>query len=541
MASPGDKKGQRRGSCGHVMALFDLHDKCARCREKLIGEDNCVKDKPCKICDGFTPAQKDMLSTPIYKIRRDKKAGLLVSPKEVTVLQPVESMDSEPTFQSPSGQQAQSSANPPSTPPSSSQQTASFVTSDQLTAIADKWSEQFARMEALLSRGNVFSTPISSVKPVDSQNFISDNPFLAPATRPTGPVKVPVAVEAPLAATLVDAKDKKKSHKSRKDKHSDKSDSKSSSKSKSSKDVSKPEKRRDRSPSPVSRSKAKAPSSSSPLPGASSGPESAHQSVVPKGDRSSQSQDLKKSSGSLFQSASSTPMAPPEQDTSLDFTGAGACAFPQEQYEQVSDDDLDRSASASGSGSEDGHFSDVADPPEQTEDMSYRETLRSVRAFMGWHHIPAFKTDFSEPDKSNNPWKGKNPRKPTRISVAMPPDDWLCQKLERLNLTVAEGYPSCSQDSAGLKRDQFIKVPKSQEKWYKMPLLTRPQALPPGLLPKNPCAGGSVPHVKTVISSIMRQASVAVPPNFRRRCHRILLCCPLVLAKESVRRTWLML
>ena len=201
MASPGDKKGQRRGSCGHVMALFNLHDKCARCRKKLIGEDSCVKDKPCKICDGFTPAQKDMLSTPTYKIRRDKKAGLLVSPKEVTVLQPVDNMDSEPTFQSPCGQHAQSSANPPSTPPSSSEQTASFVTSDQLTAIADKWSEQFARMEALLSRGNVFSTPMSAVKPVDTQNLISDNPFLAPATRPTGPVKAPVAVDAPVAAT----------------------------------------------------------------------------------------------------------------------------------------------------------------------------------------------------------------------------------------------------------------------------------------------------------------------------------------------------
>ena len=468
MASPGDKKGQRRGSCGHVMALFDLHEKCARCREKLIGEDNCVKDKPCKICDGFTPAQKEMLSTPIYKIRRDKKAGLLVSPKEVTVLQPVEGMDNEPTFQSPSDQQAQSSVIPPATPPSSSQQPASFVTSDQLAAIADKWSEQFARMEALLSRGNVFSTPVSSFKPVDTQNLISDNPFLAPATRPTGPVKVPVAVEAPLAATPVDAKDKKKSHKSRKDKHSDKSDTKPSSKSKSSKDASKPEKRRDRSLSPVSKPKAKAPSSS-PLPGASSGPESAHQSGVSKGDRSTHSQEAKKSSGSLFQSASSTPRAPPEQDTSLDITGAGAGAFPQEQYEQVSDDDLDRSAS--GSGSEDGHFSDVADPPEQTEDMSYRETVRSVRAFMGWHHILAFETDFSEPDKSNNPWKGKNPRKPTRISVAMPPDDWLCQKLERLNLTVAEGYPSRSQDSAGLRRAQFIKVPKSQEKWYKMHLI----------------------------------------------------------------------
>ena len=52
----------------------------------------------------------------------------------------------------------------------------------------------------------------------------------------------------------------------------------------------------------------------------------------------------------------------------------------------------------------------------------------------------------------------------------MPLDDWLCQKLERLNLTVAEGYPSRAHDSAGLKRDQFVKVPKSQSRWYKMHL-----------------------------------------------------------------------
>ena len=96
MASPGDKKGQRRGLCGHVMASFDLHDKWARCRDKLIGEDDCVKDKPCKVCDGF----------------------------------------------------------------------------------------------------------------------------LAPATRPTGPVEVPVAVDALAKTKAVDQKEKKKSHKSRKEKHS---------------------------------------------------------------------------------------------------------------------------------------------------------------------------------------------------------------------------------------------------------------------------------------------------------------------------------
>ena len=181
------------------MANFDLHDKCARCRDR------------------FSDIQKEMLATLLYKIRKDKKAGLLVSPKEVTVLQPV---DNEPTFQSPSGQSTQPSAHSSSPPPSSSQ-SASFVTADQLAAMSDKWAEQFARMEALLSRGNVFSTPVSAVKPVDTQPLISHTPFLAPATRPTGPVEVPVAVDALAKTKVVDQKEKKKSHKSRKEKHSE--------------------------------------------------------------------------------------------------------------------------------------------------------------------------------------------------------------------------------------------------------------------------------------------------------------------------------
>ena len=478
MASPGDKKGQRRGSCGHVIASFDLHDKCARCRDKLIGEDGCVKDKPCKICDGFSASQKNMLATPSYKIREEKKAGILVSPKDVTVLQPV---DNEPTFQSPSGQPSQSPAHPPSTPPSSSSQTASFVTSGQLAAIADKWSEQFARMEVLLSRGNVFSTLVSAVKPVDTHNLISDNPFLAPATRPTGPVEAPVAVEAPVDDKHRDQKEKKKTHKSRKDRHTDK-DVKSDIKSSSS--VSKTDKKCvdksvrvcDRSASPVPRSvKKKGPSSSSPPPDTSSGPESAHQAGITKGENSRAVDFDKNVTGSHSRAPT---VAPPERVQS--FVQTGACAFLQEteHYEQVSEAELDQSASLAGS--DEGQLSDVTDPPEQTEDMSYRETVRSVRAFMGWHHIPAFETDYAEPDKSNNPWKGKNPRKPTRISVAMPPDDWLCQKLERLNLTVAERSPSRSQDSAGLKRDQFVKVPKSQRKWYKMHLMKPEEPHRPG-------------------------------------------------------------
>ena len=75
-------------------------------------------------------------------------------------------------------------------------------------------------MEALLSRRNVFSTPVSSVKQVDTHTLVSDKPFLAPVARPAGPAGVLVAVEA-TETKGNDSKTKKKSHKSRRDKSSD--------------------------------------------------------------------------------------------------------------------------------------------------------------------------------------------------------------------------------------------------------------------------------------------------------------------------------
>ena len=85
MASPG----QRRGSCGHVMAGFDLHKKCDK-RDKKMGDDPCVKGQHCDLCDSFSNSQKGMLATPQYQIRKDKKAGTLVSPSKVTVVGPVD-------------------------------------------------------------------------------------------------------------------------------------------------------------------------------------------------------------------------------------------------------------------------------------------------------------------------------------------------------------------------------------------------------------------------------------------------------------------
>ena len=71
MSSPS----QRRGSCGHMMAGFDLHGVCARCRDKKKGKDPCV-EKPeadCPICNSFTPEQLTQLSTPTYKNKKEKR------------------------------------------------------------------------------------------------------------------------------------------------------------------------------------------------------------------------------------------------------------------------------------------------------------------------------------------------------------------------------------------------------------------------------------------------------------------------------------
>ena len=54
---------------------------------------------------------------------------------------------------------------------------------------------QFARFEALLFRGNVFSTPKATVKNIPSQT-VSATPFIAPSARLTGPVEFPAEGEA---------------------------------------------------------------------------------------------------------------------------------------------------------------------------------------------------------------------------------------------------------------------------------------------------------------------------------------------------------
>ena len=58
--------------------------------------------------------------------------------------------------------------------------------------------------------------------------------------------------------------------------------------------------------------------------------------------------------------------------------------------------------------------------------------------FISRNYIPDFELECTDPNKSSKPWRGKNSQSNSKVSVEMPADDWLLQKLERLNLSVAE-------------------------------------------------------------------------------------------------------
>ena len=67
----------------------------------------------------------------------------------------------------------------------------------------------------------------------------------------------------------------------------------------------------------------------------------------------------------------------------------------------------------------------------------------------------------------DNPFAGSRVKTTGKVSVKLPVDEWLCKKLEKLNVTIAEGYPSRNTETSGLLRDQFVKTPRTS-KWYDM-------------------------------------------------------------------------
>ena len=84
-----------------------------------------------------------------------------------------------------------------------------------------------------------------------------------------------------------------------------------------------------------------------------------------------------------------------------------------------------------------------------SEEQNYRETMSGLRSFMGWTHIP--EVDFALSSSEDNPFASPKQQPASKTSLTLP-TDWLCRKMDRLNLTLVQGYPSRSSEAGGLQR-----------------------------------------------------------------------------------------
>ena len=308
-----------------------------------------------------------------------------------------------------------------------------FVSRQDFELLNNQLEEKFARFEALLTRANIFTTPKVPVSTVTAP--VSDTPFFSPSDpRATDPVRPP-------------GQDRDKSMEKPKEK---KNNDTGKSEGKKAKTV------------PSSTGNTGSPVSDLP----STGTILAETLVLsPKVDVPGL--EVKTSLGKAPTTATAT---------TIDIVLLVPVMFHQTRTDFSDSEVL---PGPSDKDSEEGEISDT-ETLEQNEEMNYRETVRPVRAFLGWTYIPDFEPSGGDVERSVNPWKGKHPRKAGQVSVELPADDWLCHKMEKLNTRAAEGYPSCSQESVGLKVDQFICTPQSQAKWYQQTRLKQDITPRPG-------------------------------------------------------------
>ena len=92
-------------------------------------------------------------------------------------------------------------------------------------------------------------------------------------------------------------------------------------------------------------------------------------------------------------------------------------------------------------------------------------TIRGVTSFWGWHQFPEIVSSASAQD--DNPFAIPRTQSTDKVSVKLPTDDWMCRKMEKLNITLTECNWTHGSDTSGLTRDRLIRVPNA-EKWYDM-------------------------------------------------------------------------
>ena len=504
MSSPG----QRRGACGHAMAIFDQHFYCARCREKNKGKDSCVESKDttsCKFCSAFTPEQLAQISTPSYKIKKEKRearksvtatptkdSSELVDPASVSVIgvvgQEGSTQQSEPAKSPPSStmppekraKKEKVSSKPKKVSDSSS-------TDNKIADLDSKLSERFNRLEALLLSKSFQPAFSSEVKLTPSHSPPTNIPRDSePFFQPTGRTGTASSADTHQAASQPESDSQSGTtertgkgssallHQPASQLTSDTQEVPSVSSKCTGKGFSASQHQ------PASQLVTDRPSSRSPhrhagIDSDKGSSASQYQPTDqpttgrdrPSGHSSTDPHPRHKSTGrSHSKQHSDRPVSATVTDTGSPIHRHRKDSFSSNNSGSVSDVS-DRPAVDLYT--EEGELSDDPDlttEPEliPSEEQTYRETMKGIREYMGWSNIPEL--DSANTTSDDNPFSGPKTVTPGKVAIQMPTKDWLCKKIGKLNLTLVEGYLSRSSEAGGLLMDQFLRTAKSQSRWY---------------------------------------------------------------------------
>ena len=225
-----------------MMAGFDQHSVCARCRDRKKGSDPCVETPPaaCIHCDSLSSEQKEQLSTPSYKLKKEKREAKSSTPaKDIDTLSPTlvdlalvsvvgvvdgqsfyglsgpvekkKKLDKKVDKKSSSSVKSvksdksvkSSSSRPPATSPTDQGKYTTSSTNTRISDLDKKWSDRFNRLEALLM-AKALDRPqdpvFRSVKVAPSRtppaHVVRSDPFLKPVTQPSQPADTAVGPPA---------------------------------------------------------------------------------------------------------------------------------------------------------------------------------------------------------------------------------------------------------------------------------------------------------------------------------------------------------
>ena len=441
MSSPG----QRRGKCGHIMANFDTHSHCARCRDKGKGKEPCVSDpqtSDCQICNNLTSEQLQQLSTPSYKIKKEKReaklsdstpsqdAEQLVDPSSVSVIGVVDGQGSvkSPAPVPPPDKKPKKDNKTSKKEKSPTTKASKHSTDEKFAEMDSKWSERFSRLEALIMAKSFEPTFSSKVKvtpthspPHDVENMAE--PFIRPSASKLTGTGFSAAKHQPTSQAVT---------------------SQQASTTKFPGTGSSANKHQ-----PASQTNSHRPTSTARFTGKGSSA-IVHQPTsqakvnrpTPATDPSTDLHSAKE--GDINRPYSDRPTAT-DRPLSSEPADTGSPALHRSRRDSIS-----------SLSSEAGSMSDNPPLDLYTEEGELSEDPDQPVPDPGQ---PASTSD-------DNPFAGPKTVTPGKVSVKMPTEDWLCRKLAKLNLTLVEGYPSRGSEAGGLAKDVFLRPARTQSKWY---------------------------------------------------------------------------